>query len=322
MYTAAIYIYIFFVFKKKKKKSNKTKKMSATMDSKLFRSFFHDAPIIQIPGRTYPVTNYYLEDLLDVTNHMIEEGSRYAYRQQQQQQQQQRNSNEMHLISTIRGQTKHKERIDVVNDGLGGTINNKNNNNTNVDFVSNEYPTYKMTTRLSMDRVNEEIINYDLIEDVLEYLLLFDQRTTTKQREQQDDDSIRTLVGPDGMNLFGKGKSSNNNDDNDDDNNDGSILIFLPGLGEIRTLSERLESNRNFSSSSSSYYTKCPLEIIPLHSSLSSQDQKRAFVRRQLRKKEGSITPRKVILSTNIAETSVTIPDVVCGKKNEMFFVW
>ena len=49
-----------------------------------------------------------------------------------------------------------------------------------------------------------------------------------------------------------------------------------------------------------------PLEIIPLHSSISALEQKRAFKRIEGR--------RKVILSTNIAESSVTVPDVDYGK--------
>lgn len=122
-----------------------------------------------------------------------------------------------------------------------------------------------------MDRVNEEVINYDLIEDVLNLLLIYAERNTI-------------LTAPDGADM-----------------SKGSILVFLPGLGEIRSMTERLQGNRALGDSKR-------FEIIPMHSALSSQDQRRAFVPA----KEGR---RKIILSTNIAETSVTIPDVVCGKQ-------
>lgn len=111
-----------------------------------------------------------------------------------------------------------------------------------------------------MERVNEEVINYDLIEDVLTLLLV-------KQ------DLNGTLLAPDGTNL-----------------STGSVLVFLPGLGEIKALTERLEGNRLLGD-------KQRFDIIPMHSTLSSQDQRRAFVMAKL-------GVRKIILSTNIAETS------------------
>lgn len=54
--------------------------MSATLDAELFCSFFGGAPLVSVPGRTFPVASYYLEDLLDETGHIIEEGSRHAGR--------------------------------------------------------------------------------------------------------------------------------------------------------------------------------------------------------------------------------------------------
>lgn len=49
--------------------------MSATIDPKLFRQYFHDkdgneAPLIDIPGRTFPVKKHYLEDFVeDIKRH-------------------------------------------------------------------------------------------------------------------------------------------------------------------------------------------------------------------------------------------------------------
>ena len=54
--------------------------MSATLDSKLFCSYFGGAPLVSVPGRTYLVSSYYLEDLLEETGHIIEEDSRFARR--------------------------------------------------------------------------------------------------------------------------------------------------------------------------------------------------------------------------------------------------
>lgn len=54
--------------------------MSATIDTKLFLNFFDGfrVQLLQIPGRTFPVTNYYLEDVLEATGHMIEENSYFT----------------------------------------------------------------------------------------------------------------------------------------------------------------------------------------------------------------------------------------------------
>jgi len=56
--------------------------MSATLDSELFCSFFDGAPFLSIPGRTFPVKQYFLEDVLEASEHIVEEDSRYALRGQ------------------------------------------------------------------------------------------------------------------------------------------------------------------------------------------------------------------------------------------------
>lgn len=41
--------------------------MSATLNAKIFSEFFGGAPATHIPGFTFPVKEYYLEDVLDLT---------------------------------------------------------------------------------------------------------------------------------------------------------------------------------------------------------------------------------------------------------------
>ncbi|KAL0951656.1 hypothetical protein HGRIS_008336 [Hohenbuehelia grisea] len=70
------------------------------------------------------------------------------------------------------------------------------------------------------------------------------------------------------------------------------ILIFLPGVQEIRSC---IEAIRDAIPSSSA-------DILPLHANLSSDEQNRVF----------AATKRwKIIAATNVAETSITIDDVV-----------
>lgn len=86
---------------------------------------------------------------------------------------------------------------------------------------------------------------------------------------------------------------------NDESGTPGSILVFLPGLAEIFQFMEYL---REFYPPE---FISKKLELIPLHSSLNEEEQDRAF--KHVDKMEGR---RKVIIATNIAESSITIPDV------------
>jgi ATP-dependent RNA helicase DHX36 len=78
---------------------------------------------------------------------------------------------------------------------------------------------------------------------------------------------------------------------------DGAILVFLSGMKEITTAIEALLKMPYFQDSSN-------VVIHPLHSSLSSAEQTAIFQRPRNGK-------RKIVISTNIAETSITIDDVV-----------
>lgn len=73
---------------------------------------------------------------------------------------------------------------------------------------------------------------------------------------------------------------------------DGDVLVFLPGAAEIRRAAEKLASLAETRD----------LLLLPLHGDLSPAEQRRAVE---------PASRRKVILSTNVAETSVTIDGVV-----------
>lgn len=54
--------------------------MSATVDADKISAFFAGCPIIQVPGRTFPVDVLYLEDAIERTGWSIPEDSPYAKR--------------------------------------------------------------------------------------------------------------------------------------------------------------------------------------------------------------------------------------------------
>lgn len=52
--------------------------MSATLNAQLFSDYFGGIPVLEIPGRTFPVEQYFLEDILETTAYVLEEGSEYC----------------------------------------------------------------------------------------------------------------------------------------------------------------------------------------------------------------------------------------------------
>ncbi len=88
----------------------------------------------------------------------------------------------------------------------------------------------------------------------------------------------------------------------------GAILVFLPGYEDILQLDNMIRSNLSLVSD---------YRIYMLHSNMQTIDQKNVF-------KPSEFGQRKIILSTNISETSITIPDVIhvidSGKEKQKTF--
>eukprot|EP00928_Gymnodinium_smaydae_P070036 TRINITY_DN5397_c0_g3_i2.p1 TRINITY_DN5397_c0_g3~~TRINITY_DN5397_c0_g3_i2.p1 ORF type:complete len:1567 (+),score=348.17 TRINITY_DN5397_c0_g3_i2:195-4895(+) len=81
----------------------------------------------------------------------------------------------------------------------------------------------------------------------------------------------------------------------DDDDLPGSVLCFLPGWAEIKSVADRLAE---------ADYRRQQLWVVPLHSTLPKEEQQLIFSHAPAGK-------TKVVLATNIAESSVTIDDVL-----------
>lgn len=76
------------------------------------------------------------------------------------------------------------------------------------------------------------------------------------------------------------------------------ILVFLPGIFEIEEMYNILATVDN---------QQYCWDIVVMHSSITNEEQQRIF----------EMPPsgyRRIILSTNIAESSITVPDVKYGK--------
>lgn len=143
---------------------------------------------------------------------------------------------------------------------------------------------YHENTTRTVYRLDQTRVNLDLIESLL--MLLTDPDWRLPNGVAQDSAETRFQDALNALHDFPDARA-------------GAILVFLPGLAQITNLYNRLTHGRYFGNSSR-------FLVLRLHSSLSSlkDEQRKVFE-----------TPRrgvvKIVLSTNIAETGVTIPDVV-----------
>lgn len=88
--------------------------------------------------------------------------------------------------------------------------------------------------------------------------------------------------------VFSEFQKNNNKTD--------AALVFLPGAVEINKIGDLLKS------SLSTHFYNC-LHFVPLHGQLSSREQQLAF-------DPAPVGKIKIVLATNVAETSLTIPDI------------
>ncbi len=216
-----------------KRKDLKVVLMSATVDAERFSKYLGGAPVLNVPGRTFPVQVKYLEDAVELVGYSTDQ------------------------------RTPQVKMVDLDDD----TVENEAEASSKPDLVKS-LKGYSPRTRNTMLQMDEYQIPFDLIFQLI-------------QRIAVDPNYVKYST---------------------------AILVFLPGLAEIRAMNDLLLGDRGFASS---------WLILPLHSTIATEEQEEAFL----------MPPpgyRKIVLATNIAETGITIPDVTCvidtGKHREMRF--
>ncbi|XP_075976970.1 putative ATP-dependent RNA helicase DHX57 [Anticarsia gemmatalis] len=231
--------------------------MSATLNADLFSEYFDNIPVLEIPGRTFPVEQLFLEDIMEMTNYVLEENGPYA-RKIKKGEKKQDLETELETCD-VRAESNEPPKVSIRDDHL------------NISQMVARYPKCSKTTCKNMYLMDMEKINLELIEHVLTYIVSGEHRWPRE----------------------------------------GAILIFLPGIAEIMSLHDQLAESHTFSPKTGNYV------LVPLHSTLSSEEQASVF-------KKPRPGVRKIVLSTNIAETSVTIDDCVfvidCGRMKEKRF--
>uniref|UniRef100_A0A8C2SXM1 Putative ATP-dependent RNA helicase DHX57 n=1 Tax=Coturnix japonica TaxID=93934 RepID=A0A8C2SXM1_COTJA len=227
--------------------------MSATLNAELFSQYFHSCPIINIPGRTFPVDQFFLEDVIAMTRYVLEDSSPYRRKTKQ--------DNKLtarHKRTAFEEVEEDLRRAGLLEDTDSAVKDSDPDQKLTLKQLLKRYKGVNKTVLKTMSVMDLDKVNLELIEALLEWIV-------------------------DGKHSYPP----------------GAVLIFLPGLAEIKMLYEQLQSNALFNNRHSK---RCV--VYPLHSSLSSEEQQSVF----LRPPAGVI---KIIISTNIAETSVTIDDVV-----------
>lgn len=233
--------------------------MSATLNAQLFSSYFGGVPVIEIPGRTYPVEQFWLEDIINMTDYRLEEYSQFSRKIGKQ------NSRDLESLDAECELAEIQRRNLLVPD--------RKNRDEFLPICQFFYryrayprPVVKTLYLMDLDRINNELIEVALLWII------------------------------EGNHQYPQ---------------EGSILVFLPGIAEILSLRDALLTHPLFHPRNSKFL------ILPLHSMLTTDEQSLVF-----RKPRPGI--RKIVLSTNIAETSITIDDCVfvidTGKMKEKGF--
>ncbi|EST07241.1 Helicase-associated domain protein [Kalmanozyma brasiliensis GHG001] len=198
--------------------------MSATINQETFASYFGRAPCISIPGRTFPVEDYYLEDIVRDSGFQPS-GNEFRY--------------------GARGGKQIEEEMGQLRTHL------------QAQKVDDE----TMRAVESVSRSGGRI-SYELIGAVVRYVV---ERAENEELSGAADASVG-----------------------------GAILVFCPGVGEIRQAIDAISTTLRGQSK---------VDLLPLHANLSPDEQRRVF--QPVRSGH-----RKIVVSTNVAETSITIPDV------------
>ncbi|KAL0384606.1 UNVERIFIED_CONTAM: DExH-box ATP-dependent RNA helicase DExH7, chloroplastic [Sesamum radiatum] len=224
--------------------------MSATVDSHMFSQYFGNCPVVTAQGRTHPISTQFLEDIHENLCYRLASDSPASINY---------GTAAIEKNAPV-GNRRGKKNLVLSGWGDESLLSEEI---INPYYNKSDYLSYSEQTRQNLRRLNEDIIDYDLLEDLVCHV--------------------------------------------DQTYPEGAILVFLPGVAEIHLLLDKLAASRRFGGHSSEW-------LLPLHSSIAPEEQKKVF-----QKPPANI--RKVIVATNIAETSITIDDVVyvidCGKHKE-----
>ena len=301
--------------------------MSATVREDLFSEYFGGCPVISVPGYTHPVTEFHLEDILPMvgwgggahggahahahakaaheqplvkapTSGPIVEQMREAIMRAFLEDSDEafdwlmscaRDSDSTGLsyvnvshstgataLMVAAGKGRQMEVSQLL--GLGASSTMRSTDGRTAADWAEKFDHIELADAIrSMDEENEDVGNSE------QSALLLSDYQLSVDPDEVDVDLIHNLIV-----WIVKERAV-------DEGSDGAILVFLPGWDEISKLRDSLTADYNICHAAT---------VLPLHSMVAPAEQRKVFQRPP----KGL---RKIVLSTNIAETAVTIDDVV-----------
>ncbi|CAM8954351.1 unnamed protein product [Rhodiola kirilowii] len=296
--------------------------MSATLDAEMFSNYFGGCPVIRVPGFTHPVKAFYLEDVIPVLT--PSQSNQLPSTSPSQSNQLPSTSSSIlsdataltqedkaaldEAITTAWSNDEFEPLLDLVqSEGMMEVFNHQHSVNGmtplmvfagkgRVDEVrmllalgadcclqdNNGATAVGLAMRLNKPEAVEIITNHlrNVGSKLNEEKKILEKYPKSMNPQLIDFTLIEKLLRKICI-----------------DSEDGAILVFLPGWDDIKKIREKLNASSYFKDESK-------FLILSLHSMVPPADQKLVF-------KHPPAGCRKIILSTNIAETSVTIDDVV-----------
>ena len=327
--------------------------MSATINASLFADYFGaGTPTISIPGRTFPVTALYLEDALELTGHRVRPGADWARKGSGGGGKRSSRSgfdsgagdglcfdfSQGRCDRGDRCRFSHGETAPVVKPApaasfpamgggggggggggltlasrrLGGSANSLPGSDVADEELSEaelaeRYPRYGASTLRALAALDHSQIDYDLLTELIGWII---SQGSVESAQHAVGGAASTLgTADDAWDAQpAAAKSRGAPRESPVAGSGDSILVFLPGLKEITAAHEQLTGWGPLAAEPQRSW------VLPLHGSMTSDEQRRIF----LRPPPGV---RKVVLATNIAETSITIDDcafvIDCGRMKE-----
>ena len=278
--------------------------MSATLNTDKLRSFFGSGVgEVHMEGRTYPVQRFYLEDCLRVTKYVEADSGGVEDELERKGYKRGKFMCEMcerAVFETVEELGVHYGTCMGVGDmgdledrlRRGGGLKKKKEKEKEKEKAEVEFEDYEDFEDYEEyggeDDEGDEEDNPDKWDGVSEFTIVKETTVTDDelvalyQSRFNDEEIDYSLITSVMSYIVGVSGPSD------------AVLVFLPGWHEILTLSSTLQD---------SGFTMPKFKILPLHSGVPAREQREVF----LRPPSGA---RKIVLSTNIAETSVTIDDI------------